>query len=202
LVVSTSVQRKRATYEDLRDVPSDKVAEILDGELFASARPALPHASASTTLGGEISTRFHRPAGGGDNPGGWWILFEPELHFHEDVVVPDVAGWRRERVPLLPNAAWFAIAPDWVCEVVSPSTEAIDRGRKLRIYAREGVGHLWLVNPLARTLEVYRLSDGKWTLVQTSMNDEIVRAEPFESVSIEMSRWWLPETPPESSPRE
>jgi Uma2 family endonuclease len=195
--VSGVVQRKPATYEDLLAVPDHKVAEILDGELFASPRPAILHAHASTTLGGEISTRFHRPAGGGDYPGGWWILFEPELHFHEDVVVPDVAGWRRDRVPLLPNATWFDIAPDWVCEVVSPSTEAIDRGRKLRIYAREGVGHLWLVNPLARTLEVYRLSDEEWLLVQTSVDDEIVQAEPFESVSIEMSRWWLPEAPPE-----
>jgi Uma2 family endonuclease len=195
--MSTSVRRKPATYEDLLAVPDNKVAEILDGELYASPRPAFPHAHASTTLGGEISTRFHRPGGGGDNPGGWWILFEPELHFRDDVVVPDVAGWRRERLPFLPNAPWSDIAPDWVCEVVSPSTETIDRGRKLAIYAREGVSHLWLVNPLARTLEVYELSHSKWTLLQTSVSDEVIQAEPFGSISIEMSRWWLPEAPPE-----
>jgi Uma2 family endonuclease len=112
-------------------------------------------------------------------------------------VVPDVAGWRRERVPFLPNAPWSDVAPDWVCEVVSPSTEAIDRGRKRTIYGREGVSHLWLVNPLAKTLEVYRLSDFKWTLLQTAVNDEVVQVEPFGSVAIDMSRWWLPEAPPE-----
>jgi Uma2 family endonuclease len=197
--MSTSVQRKPATYEDLLAVPDHKVAEILDGELFASPRPALPHARASSALGGEISTRFDRPGGNAENPGGCWILDEPELHLGNDVVVPDVTGWRRERVPLLPSGAWIEIAPDWVCEVISPSTESIDRGRKLRIYAREGVGHLWLVNPLAKTLEVYRLSDGRWTLLQTFVNDEVVRAEPFGNVSIEMSRWWLPEPPPERS---
>ena len=193
--MSTSARRKPATYKDLVAVPDHFVAEILDGELFASPRPGFPHAHASTTLGGEISTRFHRPDDGGDNPGGWWILFEPELHFHDDVVVPDIAGWRRQRVPLLPNAPWSDIAPDWLCEVISPRTEAIDRGRKLQIYAHEGVTHVWLVNPLARTLEVYRLSESKWTLLQTSVNDDVVQAEPFESVSIDMSRWWLPEAP-------
>ena len=194
--MSTSVQRKPATYEDLLAVPDHMVAEILDGELFASPRPAFPHAHVSSTLGGEISTRFHRPSGGGDNPGGWWILDEPELHFGNDVVVPDVAGWRRERVSFLPNGPWFDIAPDWICEVISPRTETIDRGRKLGIYARVGVSHPWLVNPLAKTLEVYRLSDGRWTLLQTSVNDVVVQAEPFGNVSIEMSRWWLPEAPP------
>jgi Uma2 family endonuclease len=188
--------RKRATYEDLLAVPDQMVAEILDGELFASPRPAFLQAHASSTLGGEISTRFDRPEGGGDNPGGWWVLDESELHFDEDVLVPDTAGWRRERVPFLTRGPWSDVAPDWVCEVVSPSTESIDRGRKLRIYAREGVGHLWIVNPLARTLEVYRLFDGRWTLLQTSVNDEVVQAEPFGNVSLEMSRWWLPEAPP------
>ncbi|HSF19386.1 MAG TPA: Uma2 family endonuclease [Vicinamibacteria bacterium] len=195
--MSTSAERKPATYEDLLAVPGDLVAEILDGELFTSPRPAFPHAHASTTLGGDISTRFHHPRGGGDNPGGWWIIFEPELHFKNDVVVPDIAGWRRERVPLLPNAPWSEIAPDWICEVVSARTEAIDRGRKLNIYAREGVNHLWLVNPLARTLEVYRLSESGWTLLRTLVNDEVVQAEPFASAAIDMSRWWLPEAPPE-----
>src|SRR5207249_2269272 len=95
--------------------------------------------------------------GGADRPGGWWILFEPELHLGENVLVPDHAGWRRERMPLLPDVAAFTLAPDWVCEVISPSTAHIDRGRKLRAYAREQVAHLWFVDPLARTIEVYRL---------------------------------------------
>ena len=184
---------KRATYEDVLSAPENKVAEILDGELFLSPRPAPRHAVACSGLNGALVPFVDGQKG----PGGWWILFEPELHFSEDVVVPDVAGWRRERVPFLTGGPWSDIAPDWVCEVVSPSTESIDRGRKLRIYAREGVSHLWLVNPLAKTLEVYRLTDGRWTLLQTSVNDEVVQAEPFENVSIEMSRWWLPESPPE-----
>lgn len=195
--MSTSAHRKPATYEDLLAVPDNMVAEILDGELFATPRPGFPHARASTTLGGEISSQFDHPGGGGDRPGGWWILFEPELHLANDVVVPDVAGWRRERVPLLPNAPWSDIAPDWVCEVISPRTEAVDRGRKLQIYARERVPHLWLVNPLAKTLEVYRLSEDRWTLLQTSVNDDVVHAEPFGEVPLDMSRWWLPEAPPE-----
>ncbi|MGH9320418.1 MAG: Uma2 family endonuclease [Vicinamibacteria bacterium] len=194
--MSTSARRKPATYEDLEAIPDHLVGEILDGDLFTSPRPAIPHAHASSTLGGEISTRFHRPSGGGDGPGGWWILDEPELHFGNDVVVPDIAGWRRERVPVLPGRPWIDVAPDWLCEVLSAATEAIDRGRKLRIYAREGVHHLWLVNPIARTLEVYRLSDSKWVLLQTSVNDEVVQAEPFGNVSIDMARWWLPEASP------
>ncbi len=121
------------------------------------------------------------------------ILDEPELHFEEDVVVPDIAGWRRERVPLLPDAPWFDVAPDWVCEVISPSTEPIDRGQKLRIYARVDVARLWLVNPVAKTLEVYRLSDSNWTLLRTFVNEELVEAAPFGTVSMDMSRWWLPE---------
>src|SRR3990172_8280474 len=145
--MSTVTRRKAATYEDLLAVPDHMVAEILDGDLFAFPRPGFRHARAASTLGGDLQSRFDHPPGGGDTPGGWWILDEPELHLREDIVVPDVAGWRRERVPLLPDAPWFDVAPDWVCEVLSPSTETVDRGRKLRIYAREEVSHLWLLNP-------------------------------------------------------
>ena len=130
-------------------------------------------------LGANVMGRFDGPEGGDESPGGWWFLFEPELHFDRDVIVPDIAGWRRDRVPMLPDAPWFDVAPDWVCEVISPSTESIDRGRKLRIYAREGVSHLWLLNPVAKTLEVYRLADGNWILVKTLVGDEVVLAEAF-----------------------
>ena len=188
-----AIQKKAATYEDLLAVPDHKVAEILDGELFASPRPALRHAHAGSALGGFLFTRFH--GSGGDGPGGWWILDEPELHLGDDVLVPDIAGWRRARLAVIPNAPWLDVAPDWVCEVVSPSTESIDRGRKLRIYAREGVAHLWLVNPIAKTLEVYRLTDTRWLLLRTFTNDDLARAEPFSEVDIEIARWWLPEGP-------
>ena len=191
--MSGAVQRKVATYEDLLAVPDHQVAEILDGELFASPRPALRHSHAASALGGELLTQFHYS--GGDRPGGWWILDEPELHLGEDILVPDIGGWRRAQLPSMPDAPWLDVAPDWVCEVISPSTESIDRGRKLRIYAREAVAHLWLVNPIAKTLEVYRLSDSSWVLVHTYVNDDVVRAEPFAEVAIEIGRWWLPEAP-------
>src|SRR3972149_4563963 len=137
--------KRRATYDDLLRVPDHRVAEIVDGDLHVSPRPASRQALAKSVLGWELGAPFDRGRGG---PGGWWILFEPELHLGQDVLVPDLAGWRRARVASMPDAPWIDVAPDWVCEVISPSTESIDRGRKLRIYAREAVAHLWLVNPI------------------------------------------------------
>lgn len=196
--MSFTVQRKPARYEDVLSAPDHLVAEILDGELFTSPRPSFRHARAASMLGAGVVSQFDGPGGGGESPGGWWFLDEPELHFEDDVVVPDIAGWRRERVPELPDVPWFDVAPDWLCEVISPSTESIDRGRKLRIYAREGVSHVWLLNPVAKLLEVYRLTEGNWILVKTSVGDDAVRAEPFDAIEMEMSRWWLPEAPPSS----
>jgi Uma2 family endonuclease len=184
-------QRRRATYADLREVPEHLVAEILDGELVTSPRPASPHALACTAIGAALFDRFNRPPGGSDLPGGWWILDEPELHLGDDVIVPDLAGWRRARMPNLPDVAAFDIVPDWACEVVSPSTARIDRGRKFRIYAREQLGHFWIVDPLARTLEIYRLQDGHWVLMTTHEGSDPVRVEPFEAIELVMGRWWL-----------
>jgi Uma2 family endonuclease len=182
--------RQRATYEDLCKVPEYKVAEIIDGELVVSPRPASPHALAAWGIGMDLGP-FHCPPGSAGAPGGWWLLFEPELHLGDDVIVPDLAGWRRQRMPVLPNVAAFTQAPDWVCEVVSPSTVRVDRARKMRIYARERVPHLWMVEPLARTLEVYRFEAGHWVLVVTHAGSERVRAEPFAEVELSMERWWL-----------
>jgi len=191
MVTGVDTARRRATYEDLLKVPETMVAEILDGELYATPRPAFPHARATSVMGSDLGGPFDRPPGGPGGPGGWWILDEPELHLGPDVVVPDLAGWRRERVLRLPNAAFFDVAPDWACEVVSPTTAGADRVRKMRIYARESVGHLWLVEPLARTLEVYRLESGRWVVASTHGGSECVRAEPFEAVELELTRWWL-----------
>jgi Uma2 family endonuclease len=179
--------RRPATYEDLLNVPDHLVAEILDGELHATPRPAPRHAAASSGLGGALHGPFDRGRGG---PGGWRILFEPELHLGPDVLVPDLAGWRRERLPQLPDTAYFAIAPDWVCEVVSASTASLDRITKLGIYAREGVRHAWIVDPVARTIEVLRLDGRRWTILTTGADLAVVRAEPFDALDLDLSLLW------------
>ena len=192
---TTEQPMKRATYEDVLNAPENKVAEILDGELFLSPRPAPRHALAHSRLFAAVHSPFHRGIGG---PGGWWILTEPELHLGEQVVVPDVAGWRRERMPTVPDEAFFRIVPDWVCEVLSASTERIDRGRKLRIYAEAGVAHAWFVKPTDRTLEVFRLRDGAWTIVGVWEGAAAVRAEPFAAIELELAPLWGDPAPPAS----
>lgn len=179
--------KRRATYDDLLQVPPHRVAEIVDGDLHVSPRLASRHALAASTLGGDLVPPFQHGRGG---PGGWWILDEPELHFGEDVVVPDLAGWRRERMPEVPDTAAFTLAPDWVCEVVSPGTERLDRAKKMPVYAREQVSHLWLVNPVARTLEVYRRAEGRWLLLATHEGAARVRPEPLDAVELDLALLW------------
>jgi len=179
--------RRRATYEDLLQVPNHLVAEIVDGELIASPRPAGPHTRAASALGMEIGGPFDRGRGG---PGGWWILYEPELHFADDIVVPDLAGWRRERMPVYPDGPFVTLAPDWVCEMLSDSTRRLDRVRKMPIYAREGVPWVWTGDPLAETLEVFRLQAGAWVLASSHVGSEDVRAEPFEAVPLALGALW------------
>lgn len=179
--------RRRATYEDLAAVPDHLVAEIVDGELYVTPRPAPRHAKACIALAAALHGPFDSGRGG---PGGWTILFEPELHLADQVVVPDLAGWRRERMPALPDTAWFPIVPDWICEVQSPSTAALDRGKKLRVYAHEGVRFAWMVDPDAKTLEILRLDDDRWTIVATYSGTDVVHAEPFEVIAIELAALW------------
>jgi Uma2 family endonuclease len=183
--MTTKPLKKGATYDDLREVPDNFVAEMFDGELYATPRPLLSHGRAEGMLFRAISVSFdHKGADG------WIILFEPELHFANDVLVPDIAGWRRTRLPEIPaGAAYATLAPDWICEVLSPSTEKLDRGKKLRIYAREGVEHAWLLDPRTRTLEVMSLEAGRWTL-RTYEGDVRVRAAPFESLELELDALW------------
>jgi Uma2 family endonuclease len=179
--------RRPATYDDLLTVPSHRVAEILDGDLYVSPRPAPRHADASSGLGGALRGPFDRGRGG---PGGWRILDEPELHLAADVVVPDLAGWRRVRMPAWPEQAYFETAPDWACEVLSPSTASMDRVKKLAIYAREQVAHVWLVDPLVRTVEILRLENGRWTFAAILANLDVARAEPFEAIELDLSLLW------------
>ena len=180
-------RRTPATYDDLLQVPHHLVAEIVDGDLHATPRPAPRHAAASSGLGGALHGPFDKGRGG---PGGWRILDEPELHLGRDVVVPDIAGWRRERLPHLPDEAYFTVAPDWICEVVSPSTAAFDRTKKLAVYARERVSHAWLVDPLAQTIEVLRLEGGRWTIVSACAGLDVVRVEPFEAIELDLTLLW------------
>ncbi len=194
--------RRIARYEDLLDLPEHVVGEIVKGELVVSPRLAGPHSHAESGVNSALFTPFSKRPGGGDGPGGWWILVEPELHLGEDVLVPDVAGWRRERLPQGPADAAFTVAPDWVCEVVSPRTARHDRIVKMELYGGYGVGHVWIVDPLLRTLEVYRRQEAIWARVQVSADYVGIRAEPFEAVEIDMGRWWLepPEEPAPSGP--
>ncbi|MHB8874557.1 MAG: Uma2 family endonuclease [Myxococcaceae bacterium] len=180
--------RKRpAGYADLEAVPENLVGEIIDGELITSPRPAARHTSAASSLGGVLVGPYRFGVGG---PGGWIILDEPELRIHGNALVLDLAGWRRERMPELPDVAAFDLAPDWVCEVLSPSTAALDRGSKLPIYAQMGVKHAWLVDPAIQTLEILRLEAGGWRLVATLVGDRKVRAEPFDATELDLSMLW------------
>jgi Uma2 family endonuclease len=185
--------RRRATYEDVLNAPEHKVAEIIDGVLYLSPRPAFPHAGATSTLLSDLHGPFHRARGG---PGGWRIFIEPELHFGEDVLVSDVAGWRRTRMPHSPTQAFATLAPDWLCETLSPSTAKLDRTKKLGVYARERVPYVWFVDPKRRTLEVLVLKGSSLVTQATYRGDELVHAEPFEAVEIELGAFWGDQRPP------
>lgn len=169
-------------------MPEHLVAEIVAGERITSPRPAVAHTNAASNLGFILGGPFRF---GIQGPGGWVILNEPGLHLCEDVLVPDLAGWRRERMPRVPvDASAFTLPPDWICEVLSPSTEALDRARKMPVYAREQVAYAWLVDPLVRTLEVYHLEGSRWVLLGTFMDNAKVRAEPFDAVELDLSVLW------------
>jgi Uma2 family endonuclease len=185
--MATARAPRPATYADIEGLPEHQLGEIVAGEMHVSPRPGPRHAAATTRLAQLVGDPFDRRVGG---PGGWWILFEPELHLGRDVVVPDLAGWRRERMPSLPESAWFEQVPDWVCEVVSPSTERLDRGHKLGVYAREGVAWVWLVNPLSRTLEVLRLEAGRYLILAVHEGDAEVAAPPFEAAPLALGSLW------------
>lgn len=177
-----------ATIADLEALPRTWRGEIIDGTLYAFPRPRFEHANIESFLSADLKNPFQRGRGG---PGGWVLLDEPELHLGgDDVLVPDLAGWRRERMPRLPEAAFIALAPDWVCEVLSPSTEAIDRTDKLPIYAREEVRHAWLVDPLVQTLEVLRLEASAWRVAGTWRGEAKVRAEPFAAFELDLALLW------------
>jgi Uma2 family endonuclease len=165
---------KRATYADLEAVPPHLVAEIIDGELLTHPRPSPRHGATAS---------------------GWVFVIEPELHLGSQVVVPDVAGWRRERLTVAPDTNYFELAPDWICEILSGSTEKRDRTVKMRIYAEAGVPHFWLIDPRLQILEAFELVEGRWVKIGAWNSDDEVRAPPFDAVSISLADLW-PLDPP------
>jgi Uma2 family endonuclease len=188
---STPQPRPAPTYADIEALPAHVVGEILGGELVVSPRPALKHTHASSALGGLVNVAFQIGVGG---PGGWWIYDEPELSLgvdpRFDPVVPDIAGWRRDTTLEMPDVVRVKAVPDWVCEVLSPGTQRHDRVLKVPFYARAGVKHCWLVDPIAQTLEVLRLEGGQWVLAQSFGGDETVRAEPFDAIELPLKALW------------
>ncbi|MFP2907127.1 Uma2 family endonuclease [Pyxidicoccus sp. 3LFB2] len=181
------MERKPATYADIEALPDNVVGELIGGALYASPRPAGAHAIGASNLGGALVMPFVAGQGG---PGGWVLLDEPELHLGDDVLVPDLAGWHRERMPNAREVVAFTVPPDWVCEVLSPSTMALDRQEKLPIYAREGVRYVWLMDPRARTLEVFRLEGTAYALLAMHSGGGHVRAEPFEAIELHLPFLW------------
>jgi Uma2 family endonuclease len=188
MAISTSESRSRrpSTFLDLDDLPEDVIGEIIDGELHVLPRPDEPHARAAFDLCLTLGNPFYRGIGG---PGGWLLLPKLCILFGEQTLVPDLAGWRQERF-VEPKKGPILVAPDWICEILSPSTARHDRIRKLPIYARHEVRHAWLIDPVLRTLEVLRLEAGTWSIVGLYEKDEKIRAEPFEAIEIELSQIW------------
>ena len=180
---------RHSPYEQLLDLPETLTGEILRGQLHAEPRPGPRHLHAASRLDRTIGRGYGDGEGG---PGGWWNLVEPEIHFLREfeVVVPDLAGWKRANMMSLPAGAYFEIAPDWICEVLSPSTASKDRGLKMPLYARYGVSYAWLVDPEARTLEAFELQGGAWSEIgRFSGNDECVVA-PFDAMTVDLATLW------------
>lgn len=188
--------QRAATYADIEALPPNIVGEILFGALVTHPRPVPRHAIVPFALADPLSGAFQ---GGRNGPGGWIFMVEPELHLGPHIVVPDVAGWRRETLPSLPDTAWIETPPDWVCEVLSPPTESHDRGSKRRIYAAASVSHLWLIDPRPKLLEAFALSDGKWLLIGALRNDEQVCIPPLDAISFSLGVLWPFDTPAGSS---
>ena len=179
--------KKRATYADLEAAPPHLVAEIIDGELMPHPRPSPRHGATANALGAELSRPFQKGDGG---PGGWIFFVEPEISFGENLLVPDIAGWRRERLRAYPEKNYFTSVPDWVCEVLSSSTEKRDRTLKMRIYGEAGVPHMWLIDPRLQILEAFEHRQSHWMKIGDWNSDDEVRAAPFDAISFSLADLW------------
>jgi Uma2 family endonuclease len=180
-------EKKQATYADLEAVAPHLVAEIIDGELRTHPRPSPRHALASNALSAVLTGPYQMGRGG---PGGWIFAVEPELHLGTQIVVPDIAGWRRERLIAVPETAYIEIAPDWICEVLSASTDRRDRTVKSRIYAEAGIPHFWIIDPRQQLLEAFELREGRWLRIEAWSSDDEVRAPPFDAIAFSLADLW------------
>ena len=180
--------KKIAIYEDLYSIPENMIGQIINGELIAMPRPSPKHCNVVSGIGFEIGPPYRFGRGG---PGGWVILDEPEIKLGQDIFVPDLAGWKKERLTKFPNTNYISVPPDWVCEVLSPSTEKTDRAKKMPIYALFGVPYLWLINPVEEIFEVYKLDSGRWMLFSVYAENDKVRAEPFQEIEIDLQNLWF-----------
>jgi Uma2 family endonuclease len=185
---------KHATYEDLYNIPENMTGEIIDGELIVTPRPSRKHGLTATVLGSRLTPPYYFGEGGG--PGGWIFIIEPEIGLGKDILVPDLAGWKRERFPVEEDHIWISVAPDWVCEVLSPTTARKDRIKKMRTFARNKVPHIWLIDPILLTLEVFKLESGRWVLVDAFEENEKIRTEPFQEIEFDLGDLWLEEPAP------
>ncbi|MEW6219811.1 MAG: Uma2 family endonuclease [Thermodesulfobacteriota bacterium] len=185
----TARAQQTRLYDELCALPEGITGEILNGQLHTQPRPSGRHGVVASALAMDIGAPFGFGRGG---PGGWWILPEPEVHFIRDVevAVPDLAGWRRERMPAIPDGHRLEIVPDWVCEILSPSSVRKDRVVKLPLYAHHGVGFAWLVDPYARTLEAFVLREGLWTMIAALEDDAPVSVPPFDAISFSLADLW------------
>jgi Uma2 family endonuclease len=186
--MAADAAKRRATYDDLRAIPAHVIAELVDGEIYTHPRPASLHSRAASGLSEELGPPFNRGRGG---PGGWIILYEPEVHLGPNVVVPDLAGWRRERMPELPDVAYFELAPDWLCEILSPSTALFDKRTKLPLYAKHSVAYVWLADPVERSLEILKLDGPSYRLEGVFGGDERARIAPFDAIEFDVGALWM-----------
>ena len=183
--------KQKAVYADLYALPENVTGEIIDGDLHALPRPHSRHVKSTSILTGELVPPYYFGRGGG--PGGWEILVEPEVMLGENLLVPDLSGWKKERLPKLPKTNWIGVTPDWICEILSPNTKKHDRIKKMPIYSQFGVKHAWLLDPVERTLEVFRLEKGHWLAIGYHDEYDRVRAEPFIEVEINLPDLWMDE---------
>jgi len=190
----SEILKQQTLYESLEALPEGLTGELLNGQLYAHPRPSNRHAYVVSRLDRSVGRGY---GDGSDGPGGWWILIEPEVHFVRDteVAVPDLAGWRRERMPYLPEGHRIEVVPDWVCEILSPSTASSDSEVKMPLYAHYGVSYAWLIHPLEHTLEAYRRDASAWVGIGRFADADQVTVPPFEAINLDLGTFWPPRRP-------